>query len=140
MAGLGAGARSYTRAVHYCTEYAVGRSGIMDIISDYIGRSAEQHATAVYGCRLNDAEQRRRYIIKSLLRMPGLSAADYESWCGRDCTADFPELAELEASGLAAWRDGTLTLTDSGFERADTIGPWLYSAAVAEEMNRYAFT
>ena len=139
MAGLGAGARSYTREVHYCTEYAVGRSGIMDIISDYIGRSDVQHSSAVYGCRLSGEEQRRRYVIKSLLRVPGLSASDYEAWCGGDCRADFPQLAGLEETGLAIWSDGTLTLTDAGFERADTIGPWLYSADVEEEMRHYAF-
>ena len=140
MTGLGAGARSYTRAVHYCTEYAVGRQGIMEIIGDYVARDADEHSMAVYGCKLDEAEQRRRYLIKSLLRVDGLSAAAYAECFGSDCRTDFPELGALEAAGLAAWADGCLAPTAAGLERADTIGPWLYSAVVADEMSEYQFS
>jgi oxygen-independent coproporphyrinogen-3 oxidase len=137
MIGLGAGARSYARTAHYCTEYAVGRSGILEIIGDYVGRSPAEHATAVYGCMLNAAEQRRRFVIKSLLRADGLSAADYTRFFGSDCRSEFPELRELETARLAGWSNGHLRLTPAGFERSDTIGPWLYSPAVADEMQHY---
>lgn len=140
MTGLGAGARSYTRAVHYCTEYAVGRSGIMEIIGDYVARDAAEHSSAVYGCTLDAAEQRRRYVIKSLLRADGLSAASYAQCFGSDCQSDFRELGELESAGLANWTDGSLTPTAAGLERADTIGPWLYSTVVADEMHEYQFS
>ena len=140
MTGLGAGARSYTRAVHYCTEYAVGRQGIMEIIGDYVRRDAVEHSMAVYGCTLDEAEQRRRYLIKSLLRVDGLSAAGYSQCFGSDCRTDFPELGGLEAAGLAIWKDEFLIPTAAGLERSDTIGPWLYSAVVADEMNGYQFS
>ena len=140
MTGLGAGARSYTAAVHYCTEYAVGRTGILDIIQDYVSRGAAEHSSAVHGCRLDAAERRRRYVIKSLLRADGLSEAAYGGWFGTTCAEDFPELGELEEEGLARRAEGRLLLTAEGFERADTIGPWLYSAEVAGEMARYQFT
>jgi oxygen-independent coproporphyrinogen III oxidase len=139
MTGLGAGARSYTRGVHYCTEYAVGRQGIMEIIKDYVARDVDEHSTAVYGCTLDGAEQRRRYVIKSLLRADGLAAESYLQCFGSDCRIDFPELGELESAQLAAWTGGTLVLTTGGFERADTIGPWLYSTVVADEMHDYQF-
>lgn len=139
MTGLGAGARSYTRNVHYCTEYAVGRRGIMEIISDYVGRSPAEHSTAVYGCTLDSAEQRRRYVIKSLLRADGLSSGSYSRCFDSDCQADFPELVELESARLATWTGDHLRLTDEGFERADTIGPWLYSTVVADGMQGYQF-
>ncbi|GAA5130940.1 STM4012 family radical SAM protein [Luteolibacter yonseiensis] len=139
MVGLGAGARSYTRHVHYCTEYAVGRGGIMEIIGDYVDRSAAEHSSAVYGCTLDTAEQKRRYVIKSLLRADGLCASAYADYFGTECLMDFPELGELESSPLATWCDGVLILTDAGFERADTIGPWLYSTVVADEMQHYQF-
>jgi oxygen-independent coproporphyrinogen III oxidase len=140
MVGVGAGARSYTQEVHYCTEYAVGRTGIMEIIRDYLGRSPQEHGSAVYGCRLTVAEQRRRYVIKSILRHEGLDAGAYRAWFGTEASVDHPELAELVAAGLAIDHGGTLRLTMAGLERADTIGPWLYSADVADDMRRYALT
>jgi oxygen-independent coproporphyrinogen-3 oxidase len=139
MTGLGAGARSYTRSVHYCTEYAVGRQGIMEIIGDYVARSPAEHSTAVYGCTLDGSEQRRRYVIKSLLRSVGLSSDSYTQCFDTDCQVDFPELVELENARLATWIGGSLRLTQEGFERADTIGPWLYSTGVTGEMQDYQF-
>src|SRR5205823_596337 len=38
MVGVGCGARSYTRALHYATEYAVRAAGIREILTDYIAR------------------------------------------------------------------------------------------------------
>ena len=140
MIGLGAGARSYTSRVHYCTEYAVGRVGIQAILDDFISRPTDHHAAAWYGYELNEAEQRRRYVIKSLLRADGLDECAYERWSGAPWRAHFPQLAELEDTGLAVRRDGVLQLTLAGMERADTIGPWLYSGEVEALMEDYELT
>ena len=137
MVGLGAGARSYTSEVHYCTEYAVGRVGIQEILDDYVSRPKSDHEAAWYGYRLTEEEQRRRYLIKSLLRIDGLDERAYEAWSGSTWTTDFPELAELLECGLAEQSHGRLQLTDSGMERADTIGPWLYSRDVETRMEEY---
>ncbi len=137
MVGLGAGARSYTTAVHYCTEYAVGKQGIGEIISDYVERGPARHAEADYGCFLVEEEQRRRYVIKSLLRSSGLSASRYTLWCGRGLLQDFPQLAELVCRDLARWQEADLFLTPAGFARSDTIGPWLYSQPVVDLMRGY---
>ncbi len=139
MIGLGAGARSYARSVHYCTEYAVGRSGILEIIGDYTARSADEHASAVYGCLLNEAEQRRRFVIKSILRAEGLSPAAYQRCFDADCLLEFPELEQLGDAGLLELSGEHLVLTPAGFERSDTIGPWLYSPAVTDGMQHYQF-
>jgi len=137
MIGFGAGARSYTRQVHYCTEYAVGRAGIDAILDDFISRPASDHGFAWYGCELDVAEQKRRYLIKSLLRADGLDEAAYEAWAGTPWASDFPALAELLDHGLAIRDDGVFRLTMEGLERADTIGPWLYSDAIATRMEEY---
>ncbi len=137
MIGLGAGARSYTSTVHYCTEYAVGRAGIEAILDDFIARPAEHHALAWYGYELSNAEQKRRYVIKSLLRADGLDEAAYQAWSGNPWSADFPELAELLEERLATRSEGFLQLTTTGLERADTIGPWLYSDDVGTRMEEY---
>lgn len=140
MIGLGAGARSYTSRVHYCTEYAVGRLGIQAILDDFIARPAGDHGAAWYGYELNEAEQRRRYLIKSLLRADGLDEAAYERWSGASWRTHFPQLAELEEHSLATREHGVLRLTTAGMERADTIGPWLYSDAVDARMEEYELT
>lgn len=137
MVGLGAGARSYTREVHYSTEYAVGRSGVQEIIHDFSRRSAAQFAEADYGCELDVPEQRRRYVIKSLLRSAGLDEARYESVFQSRLRDDFPELCELEERGFTHEEDGLVTLTAAGMERSDTIGPALFSAPVQQRMEEY---
>ena len=137
MVGLGAGARSYTSKVHYCTEYAVGRVGIQAILDDFVARPADHHSFAWYGYELTSSEQKRRYILKSLLRADGLDEADYAAWCGRTWSEDFPELGDLLDTGLAVRGRGKLSLTLAGIERADTIGPWLYSAEVEARMAEY---
>ena len=104
MVGLGAGARSYTRKVHYCTEYAVGKTGINQIIDDYCSRDAKEHSSAHYGCRLSLEEQKRRYLVKSLLRIEGLSLADYQRNFQRNPLRDFPDLEDLVELRLATPR------------------------------------
>jgi len=138
MVGLGAGARSYTRSLHYSTEYAVGRAGVEAILSDYIQRSTAAFAFADYGCRLDAGEQRRRYVLKSLLRIDGLSLADYRSEFHSDVFDDFPQLSEFFAEGLAHRAPDRLVLTEAGFELSDVIGPWLSSAAMEERMKGFA--
>ncbi|MDF1739876.1 MAG: STM4012 family radical SAM protein [Verrucomicrobiales bacterium] len=140
MVGIGAGARSYTNDIHYCTEYAVGRSGIQEIIDDYIGRSRDDHSHAVFGCRLSEEEQRRRFIMKSLLRAEGLSFADYDSQFNGALLSDFPELLDLKTEGLASLSDLKIELNDAGIERSDTIGPWLFSTEMTTRMEHYELT
>lgn len=158
MIGLGCGARSYTRRVHYSSEWAVGARGVREIIDRWIARPDEAFAVADYGFVLDDDEQRRRWLILSLLSDEGLDLAAYRHRFARDAAADFPELAELEARGLAireggegstsgaagakaaAGAVGMLRLTPAGFARADAIGPWLGSALVRRRMADYELT
>jgi oxygen-independent coproporphyrinogen-3 oxidase len=137
MVGLGCGARSYTRGLHYSREYAVGASGIRAILADYLARPDEDLATADHGFRLGPEDQRRRYILQSLLQKTGLDPDAYRSRFGADPCADIPELDELESHGLAGRTPDRLRLTDRGLERSDAIGPWLYSRRVTELMQTY---
>jgi len=130
MIGLGCGARSYTRALHYSQEYAVGARGVREILAEYLQRPAEAFARAEYGFQLDPEEQRRRYAIKSLLRCEGLSLVAYRARFGSEAGEDLPELQELPEHGLARQESGCLCLTEAGLERSDTLGPWLYSEAV----------
>ncbi len=137
MVGLGAGARSYTQAVHYSTEYAVGRQGIDAIIQDYLSRD---FTVADYGCRLSQDDQQRRFLLKSLLRIGGLHREDYQqAFPGHWPHEDYPQLQELVDCNLATWEEdrSVLRLTAFGLERSDTIGPWLYAPGVQERMRTF---
>src|SRR5262249_31945120 len=127
MIGLGCGARSYTRDLHYSSEYAVGARGVRAILADYVSRPPEAFDAADYGCRLRREEPRRRYVLQSLLQAEGLSRPAYRGRFGTEAMEDLPELAELEPCGLAAVIEDRLCLTEAGMERSDVIGPWLYS-------------
>jgi oxygen-independent coproporphyrinogen-3 oxidase len=134
MVGLGPGARSYTRDLHYSSEYAVGQPGVRAIISAFSGAD---YGHASYGVRLDAAEQRRRYLLKSLLRAQGLDVVGYRQRFGSDPRLDFPSLSELADLGLANLGEERLALTELGLAYTDTIGPWLYSEAVQARMGEY---
>ena len=139
MIGLGPGARSYTRSLHYSTEYAVGQPGVRSIIENFNQRDSIRYARADYGVLLNLAEQKIRYVIKTLLRADGLDYAAYAERFTEAVIDEMPRLAELIEQGLATEIDEHLRLTEEGFAWSDTIGPWLYSEEVTARMNAYAF-
>jgi oxygen-independent coproporphyrinogen-3 oxidase len=139
MVGLGCGARSYTRGLHYSSEYAVGAGGIRGILSDYVEKPTEAFDVADYGFKLGPEEQRRRYLIQSVLQADGLSRCAYRERFGADALDDLPELSELIRRGLATCDDWRIRLTEAGLERSDAIGPWLYSNEVRARMGSYEF-
>jgi oxygen-independent coproporphyrinogen III oxidase len=143
MVGLGCGARSYTRALHYSGEYSVGATGVREILAAYFAKAAHMVKAddafdfVDYGFRLDGAEQRRRFVIQSLLQVEGMDFAAYRARFGSEAMDDLPELARLEDHGLAARDDASLRLTEVGLEMSDVIGPALYSARVRRLMKSY---
>ncbi|HEY0251218.1 MAG TPA: STM4012 family radical SAM protein [Kofleriaceae bacterium] len=137
MVGLGCGARSYTRGLHYSTEWAVGARGVRDIIDRWVQREEADFAAADYGFVLDADEQRRRWLILSLLSDEGLDVSAYQQKFAAPIDAHFPELSELAPRGLAEHRGNVLALTHAGLARADAIGPWLYSSDVRTRMAEY---
>jgi oxygen-independent coproporphyrinogen-3 oxidase len=134
MVGLGCGARSYTRELHYSFDYAVSVREVRGIIEDYLARPAEDFARAEYGFRLDDGEQRLRWLVKSLLRAEGVDPLGYARRFGSALDGDFPRLAELVARGWAYQERGLFVLTDDGLAHGDVIGPWLVSGPVRRAM------
>ncbi|WP_395749176.1 STM4012 family radical SAM protein [Prosthecobacter sp.] len=130
MVGLGAGARSYTRALHYSKEWAVGRNSVQEILDHY--SATQDHGLATYGATLDLGDQKRRYVIKSILRARGLELAAYKSMFQSAAMEDFPQLHMLTEHGAAVLTETHLQPTQLGLEWSDVIGPWLYSAQVKE--------
>lgn len=138
MVGLGCGARSYTHALHYSGDYAVGAAGVKAILRDYVTRPDGAFEVADYGFALDGEEQRRRYAIQSVLQEEGLDRDRYRARFGTDVLDDLPQLSELDQLGLAHWHGTMLRPTPLGLEYSDTIGPWLYSERVNALMGTYA--
>lgn len=137
MVGVGCGARSYTTALHYSTEFAVGASGVREIIADYTSKPSEIFGWVDYGAPLDADDQRRRWVIKSLLRKEGFLLKDYHHRFGCSIAENFPQLEDLEFSGLAISDSARMRLTTAGLERSDAIGPWLYSPATLDRMEAF---
>lgn len=132
MLGLGVGARSYTKNIHYSSEYAVGRKGVKNIIQAYNETTTEEFTNIKFGAFLSLEEQKRRFIIKSLLEGQNLDFASYNLYFGTNVLEEFPQLKEFYNMNLAEMNLSFLELNKKGLELSDVIGPWLYS----NEMNR----
>jgi coproporphyrinogen III oxidase-like Fe-S oxidoreductase len=130
MVGLGCGARSYTSALHYSFDYAVSVRQVRGILDDYLARPAEDFDVAEVGFALDGTEQRRRWLLKSLLRAAGVAPGDYLARFGTTVDDDFPALRLLRDSGHL---DGH-RLTAEGLAHSDAIGPWLTSDGVRAAM------
>lgn len=135
MVGLGCGARSYTRDVHYASRYGVSRKATESIIADYV--AADRYETADYGIVLSREEQKRRFILKAILHSEGLKLEDYSQRFGTLLWSDYPELSKLLHSGLGIEEDGVLRLTSEGLSYSDSIGDWFISGEIREQMERF---
>lgn len=138
MVGLGPGARSYTRALHWSTEWAVGARGVREILGAWLDEADEGFDVARWGFALDGDEQRRRWIATSLFVDDGVDLARYRARFGGEVLDEMPWIAELLSTGCATVTEGRMRLTALGLERSDAIGPWLWSDAVRARMRAYA--
>jgi oxygen-independent coproporphyrinogen-3 oxidase len=139
MVGLGCGARSYTRTLHYASEYAVVTRAVAGILADYLRRTAADFRFADYGITLSDDDERRRLVILSLLQADGLDRGHYARRFGTDALNDLPQLSDLAERELATIDSALIRLTPEGLAWSDAIGPWLYSSRVRRRMEEYAW-
>ncbi|MCP4687088.1 MAG: coproporphyrinogen III oxidase family protein, partial [Desulfobacterales bacterium] len=134
MIGLGCGPRSYTRTLHYSSEYAVGQSAALKIIQAYLTQSDDAFRFAHHGFRLNEEEQKRRHVIKSILKTEGLRMDRYIARFKSSVFSDLPELHTLVRKGFATVSGPIFQLTPRGIELSDALGPFLYSRDVKSKM------
>jgi oxygen-independent coproporphyrinogen III oxidase len=137
MVGLGCGARSYSQNLHYSSEYAVGQTGVREILHDFVQRPDSSFDLASHGFKLDRLEQQRRFVIQSLLQVSGLDLHFYRSRFDSDVFMDLAQLLELMPLGFATLHEDSLKLTAAGLERSDAIGPWLYSSHAQHLMQGY---
>lgn len=138
MVGLGCGARSYTRQLHYSDDWAVGSPSVRGIIDDWIARDPASFTDAHYGIELDVQEQRRRFVIQSVAVREGLSLSEYRVRFGTDALSDVPQLADLVEHELLQRHADVLIPTARGLAWADAIGPWLYTEHIRSRMEGFA--
>lgn len=130
MLGLGPGARSTTERLHYSTKYAVDRASVLRILEAYCQESDDAYRYTTYGIELDDDDQIRRYVLKSILRSEGLNVADFTARFGLSSVWEFGPLTTLAEAQLLEEVDGHLRPTAAGLELSDAIGPWLYAPRI----------
>ncbi len=138
MVGIGVGARSYTKDLHYCTEYAVGRKSVLGILEDYVERERASFSFADFGIALSVEEQMRRYFSLSLLSFEGFSNAHFSQRFPDSVFPFLEELKILQDLDLIYMDVDRLKLSASGMENSDVIGPWLFSKQVRHLVQEYA--
>ncbi len=131
MIGIGAGARSYTKKLHYSTNYAVTRKATKAIIHAYSLK--EDFKTIDYGVYLDNKEQMNRFFIKSLIDGGVLSPEKFKRQFGRDCLS-FPIIQQLLDEKCLEWTANYLQLSEAGMEMEDAIGPLFFSDTVRQLM------
>jgi coproporphyrinogen III oxidase-like Fe-S oxidoreductase len=134
MVGIGCGARSYTTDLHYSFDYAVSVGGVRAVLDDYLRRPPADFGYAEVGFRLDTDEQRRRWLVKTLLRADGVSQKAWHNRFG----VPLPPLEPLSEKGWLGSDEDRVWLTDEGLAHSDAIGPWLVSPAVRNAMGEYA--
>lgn len=137
MIGLGCGARSYTSRVHYSFDYAVTREEVQRIIDSYV--ATEDFGVAEYSFTLTPEEQRRRFLLQSLLQADGLDPVAFRMRFGAWPEEVFAEeFALLGARGHLAGPDLPRTrLTAEGLAWSDGVGPLFFSPGVRGLMRDY---
>lgn len=138
MIGLGCGARSYTRRLHYATRFAVTQAGVRAILQEWINQNDDELALATHGMWLSEDEQGRRFAIMSLLQAEGLSIAEFNQRFPSGRIDEIPGFSEILLRGWAVQAGDRFVLTTDGLTNSDIVGPLLYSEPVRERLREFS--
>ncbi|PKH51765.1 coproporphyrinogen III oxidase [Tenacibaculum sp. Bg11-29] len=138
MIGIGAGARSYTSDFHYSTDYAVAKKEIKTIIDTYSQK--ESYEKIVHGINLDEDEQKRRFLIKSITDGGIFDVSIYEKTFKSNAFNEFEILNYLiENELMKEVKNNIFRLTLKGMCYEDVIGPALYSSKTINLINQYSW-
>ncbi len=132
---LGCGGRSYLGNLHFCTPYGVERQRVLDEIARF--EATRDYGEISHGFLLSPDEQKRRYLIRQLLMLPGVSRADYTSHFHSEIFADFPVLSQWKKDGWLQENEQFVFLSQEGLGLSDFLGPQLISDDVGKKMEEW---
>jgi oxygen-independent coproporphyrinogen-3 oxidase len=137
MLGLGAGARSYTRELHYSTPWKMLAPNIRGVIADYEQSWRAGDGLIRHGFVLDEDEQRRRFVILSLLES-GLGLAAFRERFGAEALTLFaPQWDALQAEDCVTIEDDAVRLTPRGVRHSDVVGHLFFSERVCRLMETF---
>jgi oxygen-independent coproporphyrinogen III oxidase len=137
MIGLGCGARSYTQRLHYSSRFATTQAGIRAILDQWVAQTDEELALATHGIWLSEEEQRRRFIILSLLQTEGLASSEFRERFPTATIEEVVDVVDLIDRGWLAQSVDRYVLTADGIAQSDALAPLLYSEAVRDRLRRF---
>jgi oxygen-independent coproporphyrinogen-3 oxidase len=130
MVGLGAGARSYTRRLHYSTPWRMVARNIRSVVETYCDAMRRGDTAVSHGFELDADEQRRRFVIQTLL-YDGLDLVEFAAAFGVDACACFAgEWDALVAERCVNIGTERIALTARGIRHADVVGQLFFSDRV----------
>uniref|UniRef100_N2A130 Heme chaperone HemW n=1 Tax=Eubacterium plexicaudatum ASF492 TaxID=1235802 RepID=N2A130_9FIRM len=135
---LGCGARSYLGNLHFCSPYAITKKECLARLAEY--EHTHDYTKITHGILLTQQEQKRRYLIRHLLIMPGLQLDEYETTFGSSAITDFPVLQHWIESDYAQMQKSDpafLALTETGLGLSDYLGPQLISPQIWAAMREW---
>lgn len=139
MVGLGAGARSYTKGLHYSTPWKMVARNIRAVVEEYLERLRQGRLLVFHGFELDDEERQRRWVIQSLLYQ-GLNLEEFRrefEVCARERFADLWEMLHEERC-IEEKGDG-IVLTARGVRHADIVGQLFFSERVRQLIAEYEY-
>jgi oxygen-independent coproporphyrinogen-3 oxidase len=126
MLGLGPGARSYTRRLHYSTPWKMVARNIRAVVEDFCAAPP----AIDHGFELDADEQRRRFVILSLL-YDGIDLGAFAGAFGVDAREVFAaQWDALLAEECVTIGGGMVRLTPRGVRHADVVGGLFFSERV----------
>lgn len=138
---IGCGGRSYLGNLHFCTPYAITRQDCLSELKAY--EDTKDFVEICHGIILSQEEEKRRYLIRHLLILPGVCIEKYQNLFGTNLLEDFPLLLTwLEEEYLTYTKDKKaeliyLTLTPKGLGLSDYLGPQLISENIQKKMEEW---
>jgi oxygen-independent coproporphyrinogen-3 oxidase len=135
MLGLGPGARSYTRRLHYSTPWKMVARNIRAVVEDFCAAPPPID----HGFELDADEQRRRFLILSLL-YEGLDLGAFTHAFGVDAREAFAaQWDALLAEECVTIGGGMVRLTPRGVRHADVVGGLFFSERVARLVAEFEY-
>jgi oxygen-independent coproporphyrinogen-3 oxidase len=139
MVGLGAGARSYTRRLHYSTPWKMTTRNIRSVVEDYCAAMAAGDFTIRHGFVLDDDERFRRWVIQSLFA-GGFDVSECEEQFGPARLLALRDVfALLQEEDCVVLRPGRRQLTPRGLRHSDVVAGLFFSPRVRQRMAEYEY-
>ncbi len=138
MLGLGAGARSYTEALHYSTPWKMLARNIRAVVEEFCA-AADRPPLVTHGVELDLDERRRRFVILSLL-YDGLDLDAFRARFDDDARLLFQEHWDaLSAEECVRTEPDVIRLSPRGVRHADVVGQLFFSDRVRSLVDTFEY-